>query len=230
MAQILQSLNREWAMIADSPTARRALMRWASKHPVFARTSRVDEIVDTRAQPEWGRDALRALAERSADDELAARTLLQALLPGVVCLARRVANDDPDGLDDLISLAWERIRTYPTHRQGSVSANVLLDIRKRYLHERGVEHKERQRPIESEPADASSTPEDVVIGDSVIRELVAASESGLVSGPVLDTILRTRVGGESLADLAAEQHLSVDALWRRRSRAEQRLRTLPLAG
>lgn len=230
MAQILQSLNQEWSVVADSPTARRALMRWASRSDVFAGSRQLDEIVDVCSRGGRGREVLRALAERAAEDDLAARTLLQALLPGIACLAKRIGNDDPDGLDEMVSLAWERIRTYPTHRPGSVSANVLLDVRKWYLRARGVHDKDRLRPIVAEPAAEGSTPEEVVVGRVVVHELIAARERGMVSGPVLGTILRTRIDGESLVDLAAEQNLSVDALWRRRSRAEQRLRTLPLAG
>lgn len=230
MAQILQSLNQEWSVVAGSPAARRALMRWASRSDVFAGRRQLDEIVDVCSSGERGREALRALAERAADDDLAARTLLQALLPGIACLAKQIGNDDPDGLDEMISLAWERIRTYPTHRPGSVSANVLLDVRKWYLRARGVHDKDRLRPIVAEAAAEESTPEEVVVGRVVMEELISACERGLISRSVLGTVLRTRIGGESLTDVAAEQCVSVDALWRRRSRAEQRLRTLRLAG
>jgi hypothetical protein len=39
---------------------------------------------------------------------------------------------DDDAVDDVLAIAWERIRTYPSCRPGSVSGNVLLDVRKRY--------------------------------------------------------------------------------------------------
>jgi hypothetical protein len=73
----------------------------------------------------------RALAALAPSDQLAARTLLQALLGGLCNLARCVGRD-ANAVDDVVSLAYERIRTYPAHRPGSVSGNVLLDVRKRY--------------------------------------------------------------------------------------------------
>ena len=45
--------------------------------------------------------------------------------------------------------------------------------------------------------------------------------------PVLETIIRTRLHGEPLADLAAEQSMSPQLLCHRRWRAEVRLRDLP---
>ena len=69
-------------------------------------------------------------------DELAARTLLQALLPGIVSFARRSAVGDPSvAIGEMVSIAWERIRTYPLHRPGSVAANVLWDTRSCYWKE-----------------------------------------------------------------------------------------------
>lgn len=47
---------------------------------------------------------------------------------------------------------------------------------------------------------------------------------------MLETIIRSRIGGESMTDLAAEQHVSRKVLLHRRWRAEARLRELPLAG
>ena len=71
--------------------------------------------------------------------------------------------------------------------------------------------------------------EDQDVGDAFMRELVAAGEERWVAGTVLETIIRSRVGGESITDLAAE-HASRKVLLRRRWWAETRLRELTLAG
>ncbi len=130
MAQILQSLNKEWSTIADSPAARRALMRWWAVHPVLLPAADLDDVIDLGYRPDIGPEVRRALATLAPTDHLAARTLLQELLGGLVNLAHRVGRD-ADAVDDVVRLAWERIRTYPIHRPGSVSGNVLLDVRKR---------------------------------------------------------------------------------------------------
>jgi DNA-directed RNA polymerase specialized sigma24 family protein len=225
MAQILQALNKEWAAIADSPAARRALMRWSAMHPVLLPASDLNDVIDLGYRPDIGPDVRLALATLAPADHLAARTLLQELIGGLVKLARRVGRDD-DAVDDVVSLAWERIRTYPVHRPGSVSGNVLLDVRKRYRRD----HDTPRRCLAS-LGDAALEPsaEDRVLGNAFLGELIAASEGSGVSHDVLSTIIRSRVGGESMADLAAEQHVSRKVLWHRRWRAEARLRELPLA-
>lgn len=113
MAPIVQSLNEEWASIADSPTARRALMRWTTAHPDLAWARSVDDLVDIRSHPTRGRDAHRTLAAEAPVDHLAARTLLQALLGGLVCLSHKVGDGDADVVDELVSMAWMRIPDLP---------------------------------------------------------------------------------------------------------------------
>ena len=87
MASIMRSLNTDWATVADSPAARRALMRWTARHPELGAARSVDDFVDTRSRPEWGDQAQRALAAEAPTDEIAARTLLQALLGGLATSA-----------------------------------------------------------------------------------------------------------------------------------------------
>jgi hypothetical protein len=226
MARILQALNNEWSAIADSPAARRALMRWSSAHPVFASAADLDDVIALGYRPDEGPEVRRALAAFAPTDELAARTLLQELLGGLCNLARRIGRD-ADAVDDVVSLAWERIRTYPARRPGSVSGNVLLDVRKRYR--RAHDPATRQGAVERSGGFEPSA-EDRAVANAFFEELAAASKQHGVSGAALETIIRSRVVGESMADLAAEQQVPVKVLWHRRWRAEARLRELPLAG
>lgn len=224
MAEILRSLNREWSAIADSPSARRALMRWSSTFPVLTSAQDLDGVIVLGFDPGYGPEVRRALAAIAPTDQLAARTLLQCLLGGLCNLAHRVGRDD-DAVDDIMRLAWERIRTYPASRPGSVSANVLLDVRKRYRREQD----KARRQIASCVATDAPSAEEQFVSRAFIEELVSASALSGISDEVLATILRSRVGGESMADLAAEQHVTLKVLWHRRWRAEARLRDLPLA-
>lgn len=225
MAQILQSLNQEWSAIADSPAARRALLRWSAAHPVLVPAANLDDVIALGHQPEAGPEIRRVLAVLAPSEFLAARTLLQELLGGLCVLAWRVGRDD-DAVDDIVGLAWERIRTYPAHRPGSVSGNVLLDVGKRYRrqHERAERGRVADCVDQLEPS-----AEDQVLQIAFFEEFAAASVKSGVSAQVLDTILRSRVGGESMAELAAEQQVPLKVLWHRRWRAEARLRDLPMA-
>ena len=229
MTPIVQSLNEEWASIAISPTARRALVRWATVNPVLEPARSVDDLVDTRAHPAWGREAHRVLAHEAPADLLAARTLLQALLGGLIHLSHKVGDGDPDAIDELVSLAWTRIRTYPRQRRGAAAPNVLLDVRKQFLHLKHPDATETEpRPLFDRPA-GPPDPEQLLCDEVIFDHLASAKAQGLVSDEGLVTVLRTRVAGETLIDVAASLGLSADATWRRRTQAEEQLRSLPLA-
>ena len=153
---------------------------------------------------------------------------------GESILAKRACrpwvSDDPDVVDEAVSMAWNRIRTYPSQRSGPVAGNVLLDVRKEVLRTRGDGAViPASDPLDRSCADSRQTPEEAVCGRAVVEELAAARDRGMVSSAALATIFRTRVDGESLADVAEDMGMSPDAMWRRRSRAERRLRSLPLA-
>jgi len=229
MTQILEALDREWSELATSPRAHRALIRWTNTNTALAGNRDLAEVLVSRRDPANAESVLKALALLAPDDDLAARTLLQALIPGIVRLAAQIGNDDEAVIDELVSLAWERIRTYPPERNGSVAANILLDLRKRYRQHRSIEVP-NSAELCDELVDNHTSTENLVLGRLLVGELAAAQQDGLMSRPVLATILRTRLFGERLADLAAEQQLTPQLLCHRRWRAEVRLRNLPLAG
>jgi DNA-directed RNA polymerase specialized sigma24 family protein len=230
MARIAQDLDREWDGIATGPLARRTVIRWANAHQALAGLVDLDDVLAARRQAGRADPILRALVTMAADDDLAARTLLQALLPGLVHLARTAGNDDHDAVEELISLAWERIRTYPVGREGSVAGNVLLDVKKRYRAHRRIEAPGEWAEMATDPPSSSWTPEDEVIAHSVFEQLRDAELDGHVMPRAAAMIVRTRVHGETLVELAREQGTTAAAIGQRRWRAERRLRELRLVG
>lgn len=76
---------------------------------------------------------LRDLVHIAADDDLAARVVLQRILPGLISIAVRRAPITPNGLpgafDLVTSAAWLVIRQFPIQRRSRrVAANLLMDI------------------------------------------------------------------------------------------------------
>lgn len=65
-------------------------------------------------------------------DAVAAETVLQTMLPKLLCMARTgLASFQPDALADLHAAMWERIQTYPLDRRPRrVAANLALDARR----------------------------------------------------------------------------------------------------
>lgn len=225
MGLTLESLDREWVMLSTSEPAMRALKRWGAESPMLA-VETFEELLARRWDPHVARPLLRALAERAAADRVAARTLLQALVPGLGALARRFAAQDSEVSAELITLAWERIRTYPLQRPGPVAGNVLLDVRKTYLAARALDR--RSHGELGEVAGIAPSAEDVVLErddhDRVITQVADARRSGAVNEVALRAIVRTRLDGESLEAVAAAEDLSVRNLVLRRWRGERALR------
>ncbi|MDP9418958.1 MAG: hypothetical protein M3P53_02220, partial [Actinomycetota bacterium] len=143
MNPTLTELAREWAELDRSPTATAALERWRKEEPAVAGLSSLSAVLrERRAHPAKAPAILAALARLASGDALAARALLHAMVPGLLKLASTTFADDPLAFDEFVSLAWERIRTYPTSRPGSVAANVIWDVRKRYCEHRSIEEPE----------------------------------------------------------------------------------------
>jgi hypothetical protein len=219
----LAALDREWTTLRTSPAARSSLLRWARAEPALTGLDDLDRVLELRLNPSLAPRILKALAGFAPRDPLAARTLLQALVPGLSNLARTIGYDDRAALDEMVSLAYERIRTYPASRDGSVAGNVLLDVRKAYRQHRRIE-----KPAVPSPAGrAASSPsaEEHVLRYSVVTELAAARRRGIVSDSALRLIVRTRLADEPLEHIAVEQQVNVHCLVARRSRAERRLRS-----
>lgn len=230
MTRILDALDAEWAHLAASSAAAQALDRWRETDPDLD-VPTLNALMRARANGNWN-DVLAALARRAPSDRLAARVLLQALVPGLGSLARSLGGRDV--APELLSFAWERIRTYPSGRPGSVAANTLLDVRKAYL----------ASVSDSLPAGAGiedavlvDSAEEVVLGgnaDDLVRRLVAARDNGVISDDSLRAIVRTRVCGDTVAEAAAGECVTVALLRARRWRGERVLREclahLPLAG
>jgi hypothetical protein len=220
----LVRLDAEWRDLADSTQSTDSLAEWQRQDPALGDGGGLDDLLARRRDPEAAPAILAGLARLAPTEPLAARVLLQALVPGLVRLAATAGYDDPAALDELVSLAWERIRTYPATRHGSVAANVLLDTRKRYRQHRAIEAPRNISTDDIVSSPSSPSAESVAMSRSVMSDLASARRDGFVDEDALDLIMRTRVVGESLDDLAADQGCTVTCLAQRRWRAERRLR------
>jgi DNA-directed RNA polymerase specialized sigma24 family protein len=200
----------------------------------------LDALLERRRDPEQAPAILAALAALAPGDELAARTLLQALLPGLLRLA--VAHASTGGVDticDMVALAWVRIRTYPASRTAPVAGNVLWDVRKGYnrfleasggvemaVDPRNVVHLCDTRP---EVLQRTGVVEDEALARVSVRELLRAHRP-VVGSRGLNAVVRTHVQGWSTAEVAAQENTTPENIRQRRCRALHQLRQLPHAG
>jgi hypothetical protein len=129
---LFANLDAEWRTVAVSPNAEEALARWANDS-VLAGGRSLDEVLARTARGGDPRDAdavLRALMSRASSDEIAARTVLQAVIPGLVSVAHRVgARKDADLEAEVAAAAWTAIRAGRLlGRRGFIAGQLLLDV------------------------------------------------------------------------------------------------------
>jgi DNA-directed RNA polymerase specialized sigma24 family protein len=149
---LLARLHREWQTLSVRPSVLRRARTWNLGVPFHT----LDDIIEATGFFSGREARLAALAPRSADgdgdgdpgssatranevmarlllaarvDEVAARVVLQRMLPGLVGRARRWASRDAggaDALDELLAAAWTVIRTFPVERRPQhLVANLL---------------------------------------------------------------------------------------------------------
>jgi hypothetical protein len=211
-------LDADWQRLCRSRAAAQALRRWAEEDGSFADVERLDAIGHWGDDRELGERRLRALVRWARWDRVAARAVLQLILPGLVRVAAACGDRDPDTGAHLAAFAWQRIRDYPLNRQGSVAANIVLDARKTLLRERKLLDPVADRTLLAPSA------EDEAISTLVIGEVNRAERLGHITSGMAEVIIQTRVGGHTIVELAAQRGLSSHGLLQRRLRAEHRLR------
>ena len=232
---LFESLADDWRHLTRSPAARRLL--WWGRTALDIQADDLDDLVDHiwRA-PGGDADAMLAvIAARARADVAAGRLLLHLLRPGLRTLACRLSRTHPraDVDDELLAIAWEKIRTYSVERRPrSIAANILLDTRKELVQfldasSRWVDVNE----LDDTHTGLVSCPsaEDVAIEGEhaglrlVHSRLAGAARAGTITPLAARIIWRTRISGEPDEDVATDFSMNVRSLQRRRQRAERRL-------
>lgn len=130
---LLSRLQREWNVLRG----RRSVLQRASAWNITPGSlSSLDELLVATglgSNPTDGSsdEALRRLVMIARDDDLAARVVLQRMLPGLSASAKRFSSSfggQLEALDELLSEAWSVIRSFPIERRDRyVIKNLLRD-------------------------------------------------------------------------------------------------------
>ncbi len=150
------------------------------------------------------------LTMAQAGEQLAGRTIVQALLGKLIRLA---VLDQRVALDDLLACLWVRIATYPiTRRPTSVAANLVLDARKDVLAE--------QRALRAVPGCPATDPD-----LSAVEVLDAAVSLGLIDQRSREILISVYGDGLGSAAAAGRHGTTATAIRWRCSRDVRRLAT-----
>jgi hypothetical protein len=243
---LARRMESEWRALVGSPTARRALGRWAAVEPALAGWADLDALraaTEDRADV-TGSDAILAAlvrqgAQDAGDDLVAVRVLLQLLLSGAMRLVRRVTavtGDLSDAEATVMAELTMLIRTYPWQRRPArIAANLLLDCQQRIL--RAARRVRGQIPVGLDPF-ADATPAADPAAEAALGERVElldlflwAQREGVLSREEVLLIAGNRVDEVPIRQLAPRLGRRPTALFALRTEAENRLRAalLPAA-
>lgn len=231
-----RALDREWAVLGMSARARAALRRWAESEPVLAAYSSPAGVVTAcqhRGDPERS-SALLGAVLRLAHDDLAARTVLQAVLPSLAARAWRGASQARGpGADlgecveelnaEVLAAACERIRDLagatPAWPAQAVVEHAWRRVRRARADRR--RHEGRSVPLAA-AADRFAAPERSAAEELAVA-VVGAVRAGRVRRGDGAVIVMTRVLGYAPEEVAAHQGRDVRTVRMRRLRAERAL-------
>jgi hypothetical protein len=189
---ILTRLQREWNLLSY----RRSALARASAWQLTPRAlGSLDELLvltglGTGPAHPASDDTLRRLVVLARHDDLAARVVLQRMLPGLSNCARRNADGfdtQLDALDELLTEAWTVIRSFPIEsRDRYVIKNLLQDCEYRAF------LKARRRLLVHELTDPADLDRAIEVDDRADEPLAV----------IVDLLDRARSVGMNDADVA----------------------------
>lgn len=181
-------------------------------------------------------DVLGRLVRRAPGDTVAARTVLQRVLPGLIAAARRRAGAEKivvgSLLDELVATAWTVIVTYPVERRpAKFAVNIVRDSE--YL--AFVRARRLRHVIEELSGDALTGGRAPSCGADGRREdeapnasetvdvMLARAEAYGLGGDDLRLLRALYLDGRAVDEVADEHAIGARALRYRRSAAVDRL-------
>ncbi|MEW6155332.1 MAG: hypothetical protein AB1673_15305 [Actinomycetota bacterium] len=232
---LFKALSQEWEHESRTSAARAAWRRWAATEPaLWAFAGPGEAVAYCRRSGPDAAAVLSAVAARAGTEPLAARAVLQAVLPGLAGVSRRAWRggrgtwlwESVEELDQLVvATAYGLIRALPAGTKTPWAARRVVDgtwQRLRTAMAGQARWLERRASADvaamAEPAWAQERrhrPGEelaAVLSDALARELLDPLDAWLV--------YRTRVEDCTLARLGPEVGQGRKALGRRRERAE----------
>jgi DNA-directed RNA polymerase specialized sigma24 family protein len=225
----LDRLERDWQRELANGTVARHLREWRIKETALSSFSSPDALTRYLRASSGGdrQDAvLGALVRQARTDVVAARLVLQRLLPALKRRAGRLlidASDREELWSLLLAQTWEKIRTFPIGRlPHHVAANLVLSSVRDAVRTLAAEHAPVDRSLVDEPGQPpDGEPEPTTRGiDGVLARAVTA---GAISTVEAELIAITRIDGQPLGPIAVREGVTLNTLVQRRRRAEQRL-------
>jgi hypothetical protein len=232
----VRHLVQDWQRLRHDRHALDRAARWAlpgrapaTLDEVLVRSGYGGPIDDDEADAYLGQLVAIAL-----DDDLAARVVVQRLVPALIAVERRrrrmAAHRDEPLFDELLGTAWIVIRTYPVHRRPiHVAAGLVRDCQYLQFTRPGrLRSTTREAPTSprrvTEAVDAVMQVDEPEAKEETLDALSVARARGLGEHDV--ELLTAVARGETSVELARRHGVTDRAMRYRRSAALERARAL----
>lgn len=235
-ASLVGQLNREWDRLLADPASADACARWRQREPALAGLGGLAQIADrVAADPDAVLLALLRCAK--AGLPLAARTVLQLMLPKAVRIAR--SQTGVDGREEAVAAAvaalWQAVACYPVQRRPvRVAANLAMETlagtRRELAAARGQREATDLAGLSAEWLEAPDSaagparPCDLELHEALLRA-VRQEVIGLAEARLLARVYGVAADGRprDARIVAAQEGMSWPALRARCSRSTRRL-------
>ncbi len=244
---LLTRLQSEWQLLRERPTVLRRATGWSLGMPFdnldqvlaatdywatpAARAAAANQSSQTTAATR-GNEVVTRLLAAARHDEVAARVVLQRLLPGLIsrsrCWGPRRAGGSSEAFDELVSAAWTVIREFPFERRPRhLIANLLRDC------EYAAFRRDSRRLLVHEFTEPRSLDTAVEYRAEIepmleLAEIIAEARSHTLTDHDLE-LLTLLANGASPAEAAERLQISERTLRYHREAAVGRLRDAVLA-
>ena len=233
---VLKDLDLEWDQLAASSRASRQFRGWRHRHACLEPIDDLRDLIETirNGDVDGSSELVWAMLDLAADDELAVRTLLQVVVPGLggelEWLLEWARRTDPGLLDGgdvdqlLVVAAMEAIRHAVGQRKPWPVMSILRRAHRVLRRETATEEQWHKMTVLTATVTSTAVVEpEESPADRLAGVLGEASERGAVSRDDAALVWLTRVGGYQPVELETRFDATGDCLRRRRHRAEARL-------
>jgi hypothetical protein len=234
MSSLIARLDAEWQHLAGSRATATTLAGWRRLEPVLAGHRDLESlrtVAHNRADPTAADALLAALTRLAAidghDQPLAARVILQLLLPGAIRLAgslRGMLGTDAAGA--VLGEVAIGARTYPWRRRPrAVAANLLLDARLRLTRRFHRHGRETPTGLVPDHDDCGTTVMEYAEATLAVHHLLAwAQDNGVLDAFETRLLIACHLQDQPISQLVTPLGTSRARLYTTHAAAVRRLR------
>lgn len=221
-------LALEWARLTTRPEHLATAATWQlTDGPIHSLDDVLTAVGYNRPPTREAERRLRSLVEIARDDELAARVVVQRILPGLLAGVRRRRGMADEVFEELVGAAWIVIRTFnPSRSPRCLAAALISDadyaafrapLRRASSTERPVDTTFDERPNSFEPGSC----------EELARLLAEAADAGVPDDDL--QLIRQLLATPTTIELAEVLQITPRTIRNRRDRITTKLREVALA-